>query len=82
MRALIERLKDSAQADTNMLGEMLEEALADGRFHAALRGRHGLRGEAVADTFAVTRLCPARPVTPPSRQLKSVVIGRWSVVSY
>jgi hypothetical protein len=58
MRALIERLKDSAQADHNLLGEMLEEALADGRFHAALVGGTVSEGEAVADTFAVTRLLP------------------------
>lgn len=59
MRALIERLKDSAQADHNLLGEMLEESLADGRFHAALVGGTVSQGEAVADTFAVTRLLPA-----------------------
>lgn len=59
MRALIERLKDSAQADHNLLGEMLEEALADGRFHAALVGGTVSEGEAAADTFAVTRLLPA-----------------------
>lgn len=58
MRALIERLKDSAQSDHNLLGEMLEEALADGRFHAALVGGAVSEGEAVADTFAVTRLLP------------------------
>jgi hypothetical protein len=59
MRALIERLKDSAQADHNLLGEMLEEALADGRFHAALVGGTVSEGEAQPDTFAVTRLLPA-----------------------
>ncbi|HEX8146517.1 MAG TPA: hypothetical protein VF591_04860 [Pyrinomonadaceae bacterium] len=59
MRALIERLKDSAQADHNLLGEMLEEALADGRFHAALVGGTVSEGEARPDTFAVTRLLPA-----------------------
>lgn len=58
MRALIERLKDSAQADHNLLGEMLEDALAEGRFHAALVGGTVTEGEAVADTFAVTRLLP------------------------
>jgi hypothetical protein len=62
MRALIERLKDSAQADHNLLGEMLEEALADGRFHAALVGGTVSEGEAVADTFAVTRLLPGATV--------------------
>jgi hypothetical protein len=59
MRALIERLKDSAQADHNLLGEMLEEALADGRFHAALVGGQVSEGAAQPDTFAVTRLLPA-----------------------
>ncbi|MET0646035.1 MAG: hypothetical protein ABW208_05390 [Pyrinomonadaceae bacterium] len=58
MRALIERLKDSAQGEHNLLGEMLEEALAEGRFHAALVGGTVSEGEAVADTFAVTRLLP------------------------
>jgi hypothetical protein len=58
MRALIERLKDSAQADHNLLGEMLEEALAEGRFHAALVGGTVSEGEAQPDTFAVTRLLP------------------------
>ncbi|HEX8292930.1 MAG TPA: hypothetical protein VF570_14325 [Pyrinomonadaceae bacterium] len=58
MRALIERLKDSGQADHNLLGEMLEEALADGRFHAALVGGTVSEGEAEPDTFAVTRLLP------------------------
>lgn len=59
MRALIERLKDSAQADHNLLGEMLEEALADGRFHASLVGGTVSEGAAQPDTFAVTRLLPA-----------------------
>ncbi|MET0621785.1 MAG: hypothetical protein ABW250_02285 [Pyrinomonadaceae bacterium] len=58
MRALIERLKDSATADHNLLGEMLEEALAEGRFHAALVGGTVSEGEAQPDTFAVTRLLP------------------------
>ena len=58
MRALIERLKDSAQADHNLLGEMLEDALAEGRFHAALVGGTVSEGEAQPDTFAVTRLLP------------------------
>jgi hypothetical protein len=58
MRALIERLKDSAPAEHNLLGEMLEEALAEGRFHAALVGGTVSGGEAQPDTFAVTRLLP------------------------
>ncbi|MER3426994.1 MAG: hypothetical protein C4334_02665 [Pyrinomonas sp.] len=36
LRAIIERLKDSANVQHNALGEMLEEALADGRFHLIL----------------------------------------------
>lgn len=59
MRALIERLKDSWQADHNLLGEMLEEALTDGRFHAALVGGTVSEGHAAPDTFGVTRLLPA-----------------------
>ncbi len=59
MRALIERLKDSAQADHNLLGEMLEEALADGRFHAALVGGNGLRRRGAARHL--------RRHTPPAR---------------
>jgi hypothetical protein len=58
MRAIIERLKDSAQLDHNLLGEMLEESLAEGRFHAALVGGTVSEGEARPDTFAVTRLLP------------------------
>lgn len=59
MRALIERLKDSVLADHNMLGEMLEEALAAGRFHAALVSGSVEEGEAVAGSFKVTRLLPS-----------------------
>jgi hypothetical protein len=58
MRALIERLKDSVEGEHNLLGEMLEEALAEGRFHAALVGGTVSEGEARPDTFAVTRLLP------------------------
>ena len=36
VRELIERLKDSIVVEHNLLGETLEEALADGRFHVAL----------------------------------------------
>ncbi|HEX8721622.1 MAG TPA: hypothetical protein VF736_13385 [Pyrinomonadaceae bacterium] len=59
VRALIERLKDSAEAEHNLLGEMLEEALAEGRFHAALVAGTVSEGEARPDTFTVTRLLPA-----------------------
>ena len=59
MRALIERLKDAAQAEHNLLGEMLEEALSDGRFHAALVGGAVSEGQAQPDTFTVTRLLPS-----------------------
>jgi hypothetical protein len=59
MRALIERLKDSVQSDQNLLGEMLEEALVDGRFHAVLVQGSVAEGEAVSSSFSVTRLLPA-----------------------
>ncbi|HEX8474455.1 MAG TPA: hypothetical protein VF666_10510 [Pyrinomonadaceae bacterium] len=58
MRALIERLKDSAVPDHNLLGEMLEEALVDSRFHAILLQGTVDEGVAVADSFSVTRLLP------------------------
>ncbi|HEX8455932.1 MAG TPA: hypothetical protein VF656_01320 [Pyrinomonadaceae bacterium] len=58
MRALIERLKDAAVADQNLLGEMLEEALVDGRFHAVLVRGSVEEGEAVTGSFTVTRLLP------------------------
>ncbi|HEX7314736.1 MAG TPA: hypothetical protein VF297_12495 [Pyrinomonadaceae bacterium] len=58
MRALIERLKDSASADHNLLGEMLEEALADGRLHAVLVSGRVEEGEPVADSFSVSGLLP------------------------
>lgn len=58
MHALIERLKDSAEADQNLLGEMLEEALVDGRFHAVLVQGTVAEGEAVSGSFSVTRLLP------------------------
>ncbi|HEY0100543.1 MAG TPA: hypothetical protein VGB76_16475 [Pyrinomonadaceae bacterium] len=58
MHALIERLKDSAEADQNLLGEMLEEALVDGRFHAVLVQGSVAEGEAVSGSFSVTRLLP------------------------
>ena len=56
MRALIERLKDSFSADHNLLGEMLEEALTDGRFHAVLVSGSVEEGEPVSDSFSITKL--------------------------
>jgi hypothetical protein len=58
MRALIERLKDSAIADNNLLGEMLEEALMDGRFHAVLVQGAVSEGEAMPGSFHIKSLLP------------------------
>lgn len=58
MRELIERLKDSAAVEHNLLGETLEEALVDGRFHAAMLSVAVEEGEPVADSSAVKRLLP------------------------
>ena len=58
MRALIERLKDSASPDHNLLGEMLEEALANGHFHAVLLRGSVEEGEPVRGSFSVARLLP------------------------
>jgi hypothetical protein len=57
-RELIERLKDSAVVEHNLLGETLEEALADGRFHVALLSVEVEEGEPVPDSSAVKRLLP------------------------
>jgi hypothetical protein len=57
-RELIERLKDSIVVDHNLLGETLEEALADGRFHVALLSVEVEEGEPVPDSSAVKRLLP------------------------
>ncbi|HEX5709177.1 MAG TPA: hypothetical protein VFX96_17880 [Pyrinomonadaceae bacterium] len=56
--ALIERLKDSAVVEHNLLGEMLEEAWADGRFHVAVLNVSVEQGEAVPDSHTVTHLLP------------------------
>lgn len=56
MRALIERLKNSAVPDHNSLGEMLEEALLDQRFHAVLVQGSVAEGDIVPDSFAMTKL--------------------------
>lgn len=58
LRALIERLKDSAFAEHNLFGETLEEALTEGRFHAALIGGTVAEGAAEPETFGVTKLLP------------------------
>jgi len=51
MRALIERLKDSAQLQQNALGERLEVALTDGRFHLGVLRGSVEDGTAVRGTF-------------------------------
>lgn len=62
MRALIERLKDSGIPDHNSLGEMLEESLAGGRFHAVLMQGSVHEGEAVKDSFNIAKLLPGAAV--------------------
>jgi hypothetical protein len=62
MRALIERLKDSGIPDHNSLGEMLEESLAGGRFHAVLMQGSVHEGEAVKDSFNISKLLPGASV--------------------
>ena len=57
-RELIERLKDSAVVEHNLLGETLEEALADGRFHVALLSVEVNEGAPDPDTSAVRSLLP------------------------
>lgn len=57
-RELIERLKDSAVVEHNLLGETLEEALADGRFHVALLSVDVNEGAPDPDTSAVRSLLP------------------------
>lgn len=57
-RALIERLKDSRIAEHNYLGEMLEEALVERRFHSVLLSGTVAEGVAVEDSYNVTRLLP------------------------
>lgn len=58
LRALIERLKDSRVAEHNFLGEMLEEALVERRFHSVLLSATVAEGAAVQDSFRVTKLLP------------------------
>jgi hypothetical protein len=57
-RELIERLKDSGVVEHNLLGEMLEVALADGRFHVALLNVEIEEGAPVPDSSIITRLLP------------------------
>lgn len=58
LRALIERLKDSISTDDNLLGELLEVALADGCFHAVLMSGRVEDGAPVSDSFGVVKLLP------------------------
>ncbi|HYN86275.1 MAG TPA: hypothetical protein VER32_13590 [Pyrinomonadaceae bacterium] len=58
VRELVERLKDSAPVEHNLLGEMLEEAWADGRFHVALLNVSVEEGAPVPESHSVTRLLP------------------------
>jgi len=58
VRELVERLKDSAVVEHNLLGEMLEDALNDGRFHVALLSVEVEEGAPARDATSVTRLLP------------------------
>jgi hypothetical protein len=51
LRAMIEFLKDSISFDHNVLGEMLEEAVTNGRFHFAVMRGTVDEGRAVAGSF-------------------------------
>lgn len=51
MRAMIERLKDSASADENLLGEHLEDALIEGRFYLGILSGAVEEGKAVPESF-------------------------------
>jgi hypothetical protein len=59
MRAIIERLKDAAATEQNLLGEHLEEALSDGRMHLVLMRGEVENGVAVADSFHLSLADPA-----------------------
>ena len=67
-RALIERLKDAAAAELNLLGETLEEALADGRLEFAVVRGTVENGEAVPTSFqlADSHARPAAALYPPT----------------
>lgn len=60
-RAHIERLKDAAVPDLNTLGEMLEDALLDGRFHTLSLQGSVAEGEAVVGSFSPARLAASEP---------------------
>lgn len=57
-RELIERLKDSIVVEHNLLGETLEEALADGRFHVALLSVEVNKEASDPDTCTVKSFLP------------------------
>lgn len=54
-RAMIERLKDSVSTEHNVLGEMLEEALADGRFHTLVMRGIVEQGVAASGSFTAEK---------------------------
>lgn len=54
-RAMIEQLKDSISTEHNVLGEVLEEALTDGRLHTLVMRGAVEQGVAVHDSFAPER---------------------------
>ena len=54
VRALIERLKDAASVKRNALGERLEEALSDGRFHLGMFKGRVADGQALPETFELS----------------------------
>ena len=58
MRSLIERLKDSVVPDHNLLGEMLEEAILDERFYAALIRGNVSEGQPVPQSFTLDKFLP------------------------
>lgn len=58
MRALIERLKDSVVPDHNLLGEMLEEAILDERFYAALVRGNVSEGQPATQSFTLDKFLP------------------------
>jgi hypothetical protein len=64
-RSLIERLKDAAAVDQNLLGQLLEVALAEGRLHTVLLGGAVNEGVAEPDSFSVTRLLQGRAAGEP-----------------
>ena len=63
VRAAIELLKDSCSLDNNILGEMLEESLAAGRFHLAVIRGVVEEGKPVAGSFSFSQICNFNRVT-------------------